>query len=180
MKNSLTAILPALGLLALSGCAGTGAIATSEDDGVYYSSKDRTTAVARPAAQTYNQPYASGNSAPATAAPAPTDEATNPDYNGSASNQSAGNNQYYDDSNAGYSTSKVYPNGTPNYDYYTPGVTNYAPIAYAPYTVIAPSPYLYSPYGYSTVWADPFYNPYYSPYYGYGSGVSISIGFGRP
>ena len=45
MKNLLTACLPALALLALGGCAGTSALTSSEDDGVYYSSKDRTTAV---------------------------------------------------------------------------------------------------------------------------------------
>ena len=41
----LTAFLPALALFALGGCAGTSALTSSEDDGVYYSSKDHTTAI---------------------------------------------------------------------------------------------------------------------------------------
>ncbi|MFC7667279.1 hypothetical protein ACFQT0_07495 [Hymenobacter humi] len=74
MKNLLTAFLPALALLALGGCASTSGLATSEDDGVYYSSKDHTTAVVRaaPAQET---------------AAASTDEAANPDYNGNTANK---------------------------------------------------------------------------------------------
>ena len=162
MKNPLTALLPALALFALGGCAGTSALSSSEDDGVYYSSRDRTTAVVN-------------NPAPAT--PASTNEAANPDYNDNANSSSArrgsGSDQYYDNT-------YTYVRGAPNY-----GVASYAP--YSPYTSIS---YGYSSYGwgggacgyspYSYGICDPFYSPFYSPYYGYGSGISISFGFGRP
>ena len=47
MKNLLPASLPALALLALGGCATSGALtSTTENDGVYYSSSDHTTAAA--------------------------------------------------------------------------------------------------------------------------------------
>ncbi len=161
MKNLLTALLPALALFALGGCAGTSALTSSEDDGVYYSSKDRTTAVVSPAP-----------------APAGTDEATNPDYNGnqtrSSARQGSGSNEYYDNT-------YTYMRGVPSY-----GVTTYVP--YSPYTVISYNSYGsygwgggacgYSPYAYGGY--DPFYSPFYSPYYGYGPSINISFGFGQP
>ncbi|MET4075121.1 hypothetical protein [Hymenobacter sp. UYCo722] len=179
MKNLLTACLPALALFALGGCAGTSALTSSEDDGVYYSSKDRTTAVVR-----------------AAPAPANASEEANPDYNGGAPSSSAaqrgsGATQYYDNS---YS----YMRGVPGYGssgYYGSGLSGYSP--YSPYTTLSYSPFGsvctgfgygwgggacgYSPYAYGGGY-DPFYgSPYgYSPYYGYGSGLSISFGFGRP
>ena len=183
MKNFLTACLPALALFALGGCAGTSALTSSEDDGVYYSSKDRTTAVVQ--------------AAPAPASP---NEEANPDYNGGTSSssrvqqQGSGSTQYYDNSYTymrgapGYGGSSAYYGGS--------GLNNYAP--YSPYTSLSYAPfgsvctgfgygwgggaYGYSPYAYGGY--DPFYSsPYgygYSPYYGYGSGLSISFGFGRP
>lgn len=180
MKNLLTACLPALALLALGGCAGTSALTSSEDDGVYYSSKDRTTAVVQ-----------------AAPAPASASEEANPDYNGNTSSSSAqkgsGSTQYYDNS-------YTYMRGVPGYGgtsaYYGSGLGGYAP--YSPYTSLSYAPFGsvctgfgygwgggacgYSPYAYGGY--DPFYgSPYgygYSPYYGYGSGLSISFGFGRP
>lgn len=155
MKNLLTACLPALALFALGGCAGTSALTSTEDDGVYYSSQDRTTAVV--------------GTAPA---PASADEAANPDYNGSAGTSAArrgsGSDQYYDNT-------YTYMRGVPNY-----GVSYYSP--YSPYTSLGYSSFGwgggycgYSPFGSY----DPFYSPFYSPF-GYGSGVSISLGFGQP
>ena len=163
MKNLLTAVLPALALFALGGCAGTSALTSSEVDGVYYSSRDRTTAVV-------NAPVPSPISA---------NEAANPDYNGNSNNSSArqsrGSDEYYDNT-------YTYMRGVPNY-----GVTSYAP--YSPYTSINYSSggyggyggygwgggaYGFSPYSYG------MYDPFYSPFYGYGSGISISFGFGRP
>ncbi|WP_201982698.1 hypothetical protein [Hymenobacter rubidus] len=174
MRNLLTAYLPALALLALGGCAGTSALTSSEDDGVYYSSKDRTTAVVAPASAQ---------------APASTNEAANPDYNGgtagaSSGRQGSGSDQYYDNS-------YTYMQGVPRYGsstYYGPGLSYYTP--YSPYTSLnygygwgggacGFSPYAYG--GYAPLYGS-FYSPYgygYSPYYGYGSGVSISFGFGR-
>ncbi len=177
MKNLINTCLPVLALLALGGCVGTSALTSSEDDGVYYSSKDRTTAVV--------------SQAPA---PASTHEAANPDYNGNTGSsstvpQSSGSTQYYDNS-------YTYMRGVPGYgsgsSYYGPGVSTYSP--YSPYTTLSYAHYPnysygyggggygYSPYGYGGY--DPFYSSYYSPYggyspyYGYGSGVSISFGYG--
>ena len=156
MKNLLTALLPAMALLALGGCASTAGLATSEDDGVYYSSKDRTTAVVR-----------------AAPAPASTDEAANPDYNGSPAqsqaNQSSGSSQYYDNT-------YTYMKGVPT----SPGIGYYTP--YSPYTTLSYAggwgggAYGFSPYAYGGGY-DPFYSPYYSPF-GYRSGLSVSFGFG--
>ena len=180
MKNLLTACLPALALFALGGCAGTSALTSSEDDGVYYSSKDRTTAVVR-----------------AAPAPASASEEANPDYNGgnsapsSAAQRGNGSTQYYDNSYTymrglpGYGGSSAYYGGS--------GLNGYAP--YSPYTSLSYAPfgsvctgygygwgggaYGYSPYAYGGY--DPFYSSYYSPYgYGYGSGLNISFGFGQP
>ncbi|MFD2722104.1 hypothetical protein ACFST9_25520 [Hymenobacter monticola] len=166
MKNTLTALLPALALLALGGCASTAGLATSEDDGVYYSSKDRTTAVVA-----------------AAPVPANADEAANPDYNGSPARSSArqgsGSDQYYDNT-------YTYMKGVPT----SPGLGYYAP--YSPYTTLSyAGSYGYgwgggacgfSPYPCVGVY-DPFYSSFYSPFYspfgyGYRSGISIGIGFG--
>ena len=179
MRNLLTVCLPALALFALGGCAGTAALTSTEDDGVYYSSQDRTTALV--------------SQAPA---PANTNEAANPDYQGdpsgsSTARQGSGSTQYYDNT---YS----YMQGLPGYggsSYYGPGVGAYAP--YSPYTSLSISSGYgwgggacgFSPYGFGGY--DPFYSSLYSPYgygyspfgyspYGYGSGLSISFGFGRP
>ena len=163
MKNLLTAFLPALALLALGGCASTAGLATSEDDGVYYSSQDRTTAVVRTAPAAAARPTAVDS-----------DEATNPDYNGNTASaparQSSGSDQYYDDS---YNNTYTYMRGVPNY-----GVTYYTP--YSPYTSINYAWGVgggcgFSPYGI----CDPFFSPFYSPF-GYGSGISIGLGFGSP
>ncbi|WP_035566574.1 hypothetical protein [Hymenobacter sp. IS2118] len=170
MKNPLTALLPALALLALGGCASTSGLATSEDDGVYYSSKDRTTAIVRQA-----QPVADN-------APARTEEyvedATNPDYNGNTAStsprQSSGSDEYYD---SNYDNTYTYMQGLPNNG---PGVSYYTP--YSAYTNLnyasawGGGAYGFSPYGI----CDPFYNPFYSPFYGYSPGLSINFGFGRP
>ncbi|MGY3090714.1 hypothetical protein ACVWYF_003775 [Hymenobacter sp. UYAg731] len=177
MKNLLTACLPALALFALGGCAGTSALTSSEDDGVYYSSKDRTTAIV--------------STAPA---PAAYSEEANPDYNGGSTNSSSarqnnsGSTQYYDNT-------YTYMRGAPGYggspSYYGPGLNSYSP--YSPYTSLSygggyGGGYAYgggacgfSPYAYGGY--DPFYSSFGSPYgyspYGYGSGLSISFGFGR-
>ncbi|SFQ76567.1 hypothetical protein [Hymenobacter arizonensis] len=160
MKNLLTAYLPALALLALSGCASTAGLASSEDDGVYYSSKDRTTAIVRAAPEQE---------------PASNEEAANPDYNGSTArsstrqNQNSGSDEYYDNT-------YTYMRGVPG-----PGVSYYTP--YSPYTNLnyagawgGMGGFGMSPFGFY----DPFFSPFASPFYGYGPGLSISMGFGNP
>ena len=166
MKNLLTAFLPALALLALGGCASTAGLATSEDDGVYYSSQDRTTAVA--SAAPAQEPAPSAN------------EAANPDYNGNTAGaparQNSGSDEYYDNT-------YTYMRGVPSY-----GVRDYMP--YSPYTSINYNSYAWGGGWGGNAWAfpsygafDPFYGSLYSPFYspfGFNSGLSIGCGFGRP
>ena len=163
MKNLLTACLPVLALFALGGCASTSALTSSEDDGVYYSSKDHTTAVVR-----------------ATPAPASASEEANPDYNGGSTStqQGSGTTQYYDNTYSYMRGMRGYGSGG---SYYGSGLSGYSP--YSPYSMFGygwgSGASGYSPYGYGGY--DPFYSSYgYSPYYGYGSGLSISFGFGQP
>lgn len=194
MKKLLTASLPALALLALGGCTAARSVATTEDDGVYYSSRDRTTAVAQAA------PASRQRQSEAATAPTPADngEATNPDYQGSANTQrpTANSPEYYDEgyanSSSSYDSRFRQPYAGPNVGlaYYSP------PVVFAPSYGYGGG---YSPYGgafcdpfYSPVYASPLYGAFYSPYssfydpfgYGYGgyggSFFSLSFGFGRP
>jgi len=194
MKNLLTATLPALALLALGGCATSGALTTStETDGVYYSSSDHTTAVAPT-----NLGYGSTGTIPARAlddtAPvnvATTDDA-NPDYQGGTSTTAPAGTDYYSNDYATYNASGF---GQP---YTGPGVSAYN---YTPAWSVSPSfygspwgygaglalSYGYSPFGYG-YGGSPFgygypyggfYDPFYSPYgFGYGSGLSLGFGYG--
>ncbi|SDY76082.1 hypothetical protein [Hymenobacter psychrophilus] len=156
MKKHLPSFLPALALLTLGGCATTSNLATTENDGMYYSAADKVTAM--PVAQ----------SAPV----GDPGDVVNPDYNGSSAR--GGESEYYDDDY--YASSPQRNNYRNNYrggslGYYSfpyadPFFYGYgAPIiGYSPY-----SPFGYSPYG--------FYDPFYRPHYGYG-GLTINIGFG--
>lgn len=203
MKNLLSATLPALALLALGGCASTGALTTStETDGVYYSSKDYTTTIASPAGvYSGNGAYGSSGTIPAKAlddtAPAPvatTDDA-NPDYQGGTTTQAAAGSDYYSNSYSSYNNASGF--GQP---YTGPGVSSFN---YTPSASYAVSPSYYgSPYGYASAFGygyspfsmgygygmggfgypyggfyDPFYSSFYSPF-GYGSGLSIGFGYG--
>ena len=193
MKNLLTAPLSALALLALGGCATSGALTTStETDGVYYSSSDHTTAVAPPA-----QVYSGSGNIPARAlddtVPAATTDDANPDYQGGTSRGYASGTDYYSNS---YNDGLSYytPSGF-NQPYAGPGVSSYN---YSPGWAVSPSfygspfgygaglamGYGYSPYAmggfgypYGGGFYDSFYSPFYSPY-GFGYGSSLSIGFG--
>lgn len=201
MKNLLSATLLALALLALGGCASTGALTTStETDGVYYSSKDHTTAVGSLAGvYSGNGTYGSNSGTiPAKAlddtAPAPvatTDDA-NPDYQGGTTTQATTGSDYYSNSYSSYTASGF---GQP---YTGPGVSSFN---YSPSANYAVSPSYYgSPYGYASAFGygyspfsygygmggfgypyggfyDPFYSSFYSPF-GYGSGLSIGFGYG--
>lgn len=188
MKNLLTATLPALALLALGGCATTGAVTSTEDDGIYYSSKDRTTvAPAAAGSQTngYGYETARVQTQSTQAAPIPATEDANPDYQGGTTT-TAGNADYYDDS---YTSASPSGFGQP---YSGPGVSSYN---YTPNWSVSPAFYG-SPFGYGTglslgygygggfgSYGYPgyggFYDPFYSPFgFGYGSGLSIGFGYG--
>ncbi len=201
MKNLLTVPLPALALLALGGCATSGALTTStENDGVYYSSSDHTTAVAAPA-----RVYSGSGNIPARSlddtVPVATTDDANPDYQGGTARSYTSGTDYYSNS---YNDGLSYytPSGF-NQPYTGPGVSSYN---YSPSWSVAPSfygspwgygaglavGYGYSPYamggfgypygglGYGYPYGgfyDPFFSPYYSPW-GYGSGLSIGFGYG--
>ncbi|MCB2409182.1 YgdI/YgdR family lipoprotein [Hymenobacter lucidus] len=173
MKSILNTVLPAMALLALGGCATTSALTTTEGDGVYYSSKDRTT---------YNAP-ARTTAAVQDAAPESTasDAETNPDYSasGKSSSSSQGSSSEYYDEDYGYAQ-RIRRFHQPayrsfSYGYYDPFYSDpfwYGGSAYSYYGGG------YSPYG----WGPGYYggyDPFYSPYYG-SSAVIINIGFGRP
>jgi hypothetical protein len=174
MKSILNTVLPAMALLTLGGCASTSALTTTESDGVYYSSKDRTT---------YNAP------APATAstqndAPESTasDAETNPDYSSSGSSQSStqsGGSEYYDDD---YSyAARIRRFHQPVYRSFGYGYNDFIysdPFWYggSSYSYYGGG---YSPYGWGSGYYGSYYDPFYGPYYG-SSAVIINIGFGRP
>jgi hypothetical protein len=190
MKKILTATLPALALLALGGCATTGAVSSTEDDGVYYSSADRTT-VAAPVAGSQTNGYGYETARVQTQTTQTTEDA-NPDYQGDGTQSSTGTD-YYDDS---YTSASPSGFGQP---YTGPGVSTYN---YTPSWSVSPSFYGspfgyglgasigygygggfggYSPFGYGLGYPGyaGFYDPFYSPYgFGYGSGLSIGFGYG--
>jgi hypothetical protein len=196
MKTLFNSALPALALLALGGCATTGAISSTENDDVYYSSKDRTTYAAPATGTSYQssgyQPGGYGSASTQTQAPA--DENANPDYQGSTA-QAGTSTDYYDDNYTSYNS--VQPSGF-GQPYTGPGVSTYN---YTPSWSVAPSFYGspfgygtglsigygyggfggYSPFGYGypayAGFYDPFYSPFYSPW-GYGSGLSVGFGYG--
>lgn len=160
MKKHLPSILPALALLTLGGCAASSNLATTENDGMYYSaSADKVTALAVPVAQA--APVGDPNNV------------TNPDYSGSPAE--GGSAEYYDEERYAYDAAPQRRNN------YRGGSLGYYSFPYAdPYFYGAPafgySPYQtfgYSPYG--------FYDPFYRPFYGYGGlTINIGFGFGRP
>jgi len=196
MKNLLTATMPALALLALGGCASTGAIPSTENDSVYYSSADRAAVAAQaPASGSYQSGgygYESARVQTQTTQTAPAAEDANPDYQGGTAQTGSTSTDYYDDS---YNSTS--PSGF-NQPYTGPGVSTYN---YTPTWSVAPAFYGspfgygaglslaygyggfggYSPfgYGYGFPGYGGFYDPFYSPFgYGYGSAFSIGFGYG--
>jgi len=200
MKTLINTALPALALLALGGCATTGAVSSTEPDDVYFSSKDRVTYAAPAAGTSYQssgyQPNGYGSASTQTQVPAT--ENANPDYQGSSTQQGT-STDYYDDNYTSYNS--VQPSGF-GQPYTGPGVSTYN---YTPTWSVAPAIYGspfgygaglslgygyggfggYSPFSYGYGYPgyggfyDPFYSPFYSPFgYGYGSGLSIGFGYG--
>ncbi|MBO3273244.1 hypothetical protein [Hymenobacter defluvii] len=159
MKKYSTFILSALSALALGGCAGTSALTTStEDDGVYYTSKDKTTLT--PAAQEaldarYGQQQTSGGYA--------TSGDVNPEYSGDGTMQDAtGTTEYYDDDYGYASRLRRFNSST------------YSGLGYSSLAYTDPFWYGgYSPYGFGSL-----YSPFYSPYYVSGLSIGLGLGFG--
>ena len=193
MRNLLNATLPALALLALGGCATSGALtSTTETDGVYYSSKDHTTAASSATGYGYGQPASSTSTstggyatAPATTTDAAAPDDANPDYQGGSTAATSGSDYY----NNSY-TSGSYNGSGFGQPYTGPGVSSYN---YSPGWSVSPSfygspfgygaglgfGYGYSPFSYGYPGYGGFYDPFYSPFgYGYGSGLSLSFGYG--
>ena len=169
MKNFLPALLPALALLTLGGCAGSSALTSTENDGVYYTSKDKTTFTASAA------PGGSSSAEQGYQYESETGEVANPDYNGSASSSARGGSTEYYDEDYGYSN-RIRRFHQP----YRGMGLGYYDLAYAdPFY----NPYAFggfSPYG-------GFYDPFFSPYgfgnpyaFGGGSFINIGLGFGNP
>jgi len=202
MKTLINTALPALALLALGGCATTGAISSTEPDDVYFSSKDKVTYAAPAAGTSYQssgyQPNGYGSASTQAQTPAPAGENANPDYQGGTA-QTGTSTDYYDDNYTSYNS--VQPSGF-GQPYTGPGVSTYN---YTPSWSVAPAVYAspfgygtglsigygyggfggYSPFGYGYGYPayagfyDPFYSPFYSPWgFGYGSGLSIGFGYG--
>ena len=205
MKTLINTALPALALLALGGCATTGAVSSTEPDDVYFSSKDRVTYAAPAAGTGYQssgyQPnsYGSASTQAPASAQAPATEDANPDYQGGTAQQGSTSTDYYNDNYTSYNS--VQPSGF-GQPYSGPGVSTYN---YTPSWSVSPSFYG-SPWGYGTGLSlgygyggfggyspfsygygypgyggfyDPFYSSFYSPFgYGYGSGLSIGFGYG--
>ncbi|GAB3299498.1 hypothetical protein [Hymenobacter tenuis] len=160
MKNLIPSVLPALALLTLGGCAGTSYISTTENDGVYYSSKDQTTAVAPAVASTAPGVVDEG----VAASP---DDVVNPDYTGTTSARSGGSTEYYDD----------------DY-YYTSRLRRFHQVPYRGlglgyYDMVYTDPFWYGGAPYAAWGPAAYYDPFFSPYWG-GSFVNVNISFGRP
>jgi len=163
MKKYSTLILPAFVLLTLGGCAtSSGLVTSTENDGVYYSSKDQTTLTASAQqALAYNTAVSQQNGQQ----PIAGDD--NPEYNDAngATTGSTSSAEYYDD-NYSYAANMRRFNQGAAYG------TGYYGMAYT-------DPFYYggySPYG---MGYSPFGMGYGSPFgMGYGSSLSIGLGFG--
>jgi len=166
MKTLLPSILPALALLTLGGCAGTSALSTTENDGVYYSSsKDRITssapAVASTAPATTSESQDTGSAS---------GDVENPDYTGPSNARASANSEYYDEDYYYASRLRRFHQapyrgmGLGYYDFAYTDPFWYGGPVYSPYSAWGPGA---------------FYDPFYSPWYG-GSFVNINIAFGRP
>ncbi|WP_400192633.1 hypothetical protein [Hymenobacter sp. B81] len=171
MKPISTTLLPALALLTLGGCASSSDLATTEPDGVYYSSKDRTTEV-----------Y-TASASPAATEGTPADDpntVANPEYqeeSGQSARHNSSSDEYYDDEYSYSARIRRFHQpyyrglGMGYYDYafvdpfwYNPGAAFYGYDMYGPY----------GGWGYG-----PRFGGFYDPFWG-GSYLSINIGFGSP
>ncbi|PSR54689.1 hypothetical protein AHMF7605_14815 [Adhaeribacter arboris] len=158
-------LVPLVALL-LAGCSGPTAIQSStETDDLYYASTDKTVFASKPAATAPENNVS-------TEANANTDEVANPEYSGTARNNSSNNGDSYSD-----------------YDYYSEDYTYASRIRRfnAPYRGMSYYDFAYTdPYWYgSSFYAyNPFYDPFsYSPGFyrpGFYTGLSLNLGWGSP
>lgn len=168
MKHIPTHLLPALALLALGGCATSNGLTTTEPDGIYYSSKDRTTEIASVQAANQSADYAASDDPNAV---------SNPDYQDGSRSRGSASDEYYDDDfdYSYYARQRRYNGLGMGYN-----IAYVDPFWYRPSFVYA-DPFLYSPYGgygYSA-WNDPFWGPsWYNGWYSRGLSVNIGWGFG--
>jgi hypothetical protein len=170
----LPSVLPALALLTLGGCASTSGLTTTEPDGVYYSSKDRTTELATASTATPSGEVASSDDPNAVANPEYRSGGNSANQNGSASDE------YYDDDYA-YSA-RIRRFHQPSYRGLGLGYYDYAYTDYYWYNS-SPAFYGYDIYGgypyYGNSWAfGPSYYGGFDPFWGYGARPFVSIGFG--
>lgn len=157
MKNYLPRLLPALALLTLGGCAGTSNLSTTENDGVYYSSQDRT--IQNATASVADQGPVETQSA---------DEISNPDYAAGQNRTSTvtETTEYYDEDYA-YS-SRIRRFHQPYYRGFGYGYNDF----------VFADPFWY---GGPSYYGSAFYDPFFGPAYGFGGNfININIGFGRP
>ncbi|GAA4379163.1 hypothetical protein [Hymenobacter koreensis] len=167
MKPISTTLLPALALLTLGGCAGTSGLATTEPDGVYYSSKDRTTEVVT---------ASTGSSVGDVAASDDPNAVDNPEYQDDRRSSARGrtSDEYYDDDYSYSARIRRF-----HQPYYRGLGMGYYDFAYV-------DPFWYNPaaafYGYDAFGFPAYYGPryggFYDPFWGGYGGVNISIGFG--
>ncbi|MBG8554425.1 hypothetical protein [Hymenobacter guriensis] len=164
MKTYLTSCLSAVALLALGGCASIPAVTSTETDGVYYSSKDRTTENPAYAAVMQNrQPEVTDQQSSTTAPTASSDAQYSQDGGYSSGSTTVyTDDAYYDDYDYDYAA-RIRRFHQPSYWSFAPSYYSYA------YTN-SWDPWGYNPYAYSP------WGPSYG-YYGYSPYVSINIGW---
>ncbi|UYZ58510.1 hypothetical protein [Hymenobacter latericus] len=166
MKHIPATLVPALALLTLGGCTVAQTTTTTEPDGVYYSSKDRTTEIVTASTQ-------SGPADLGAAADDP-DAVANPEYrDGSARPRGSASDEYYaEDYDYSYSA-RIRRFHQPGYRGFGLGYYDYAYIDYYWYN---PSPFYYGYDIYGRPWG---YDPFWGPGWGGGSFVNINLGWGN-
>ncbi|AYA38089.1 hypothetical protein D3Y59_14205 [Hymenobacter oligotrophus] len=171
MKHIPANLVPALALLTLGGCTVVRTTTTTEPDGVYYSSKDRTTEIVTASTETGPADLGAATSSDDPNAIA------NPEYrDGTARPRGGASSEYYaDDYDYSYSA-RIRRFHQPSYRGLGLGYYDYA---YTDYYWYNPSPFYYGYDIYGRPWGyDPFWGPSWSAWGG--PAVSINLGWGNP
>ncbi|KUG06082.1 hypothetical protein [Solirubrum puertoriconensis] len=169
MKHIPATLVPALALLTLGGCTVAQTTATTEPDGVYYSSKDRTTELVTASTETGPSDLGAATDDPNAVA--------NPEYrDGSTRPRGSASDEYYaDDYDYSYSA-RIRRFHQPSYRGLGLGYYDYA---YTDYYWYNPSPFYYGYDIYGRPWGyDPFWGPSWSAWGG--PYVSVNLGWGNP